>query len=261
MSDVQAAEWTRDPRLVPIVNLIKRSMRNEEQQVVDRTDCFGLFVIEGEGECSEAPKCALAAHCRTAYDMARAAGGIIIQPVPQTTDPRAPEPPAAYAKPLKNRWATTGKYMRRGYEDLGRPVDLFLAEFRRTIGELPQMPPVWHASNYATQFSHRGQYQAASTASYHTVMRDGVIIVRFWTNAAKQALVDIPPELVDPLIRVSDRLGQFRYNTREVLQLEAPVKIPDKCWPKTRPCTHRVVVRTQLAAYETAKAVRTHWKF
>jgi len=271
-NELPQVEWARDPWLVPVVKLIKRSMRPEETATVDQTDCFGLFVVEGEGPCGEAPSCGLARFCERAWKLrteavAVASGPQLVVPLkqdPLPPPPRPSSPPAKHGKKpatKKSRWAGTDKYARREYVPMGRAVDSFLAEFRRTLGELPVLPLMWSARDFATQYAHRGQYQLALTASYCSVMRDGLVIVRFWLDTGKYAFVGIVPELIDRLTEISAALGTFRYMQADLHQLEPPTPTPAKVASKYATCSYRVTVRTSLAAHELAKAIRAHWRF
>jgi hypothetical protein len=288
-------DWQKDRRLLPIVNNLKLQMRHELVAALDSTDCFGLFVIENEGVCPEADHCALASYCQRAYQMTQVQAGqnvrapiaeaLVVPASPVLQPPQVITPTTTaeldvaiqYARPLfggrvererslartqqvRNKWKGTDKYLRQGYTPCGRHVDALLAMFKTELPKLPELPLVWNAKNFEQKFSRLGEFTMSATTSYHTVLRDGVVLCRFWTNTVKQAIVDILPELEAPLRKVSQKLGLYRYRDSEILQLEAPHKVPAQSWVKLRPCTHRVIVRTPEAAREVGRVVRQHWK-
>lgn len=263
VEQTRSPAWQSDARLLPVVNLLKRHWPQNVQAAVDRTECFGLFVIAAEGKCEQAGQCELASYCERAYETA------CVQSAQAATTPirlidSADEDEGA--KPLftphkvRNKWRGTEKYLRAGYEPCGRHVDTLLAAFWTEMPALPKLPLIWNAQNFDGKFSRLGHFLTSATASYTTVLRDGTVLCRFWTNTVKQAIVDILPELETRIRKESERLGVYRYKQRELPQLEAPHAVPKASWLKLRPCTHRVIVRTPDAAKAVAKAVREQWR-
>jgi len=276
MTDPADTHWKRDPRLLPVVNLLRKEWSLTIQSAVDQTSCFGSFVLPPpEGPCDQAATCDLSVYCQRACDAAslQAADSV------RASAPEAPkEVASAYARPMfdgtakvrslvrKNRanaglYRGTDKYKREGYTPLGRHVDLLLAAFKEALPPLPMMPLVWSANQFEKNFASLGSFVMSATASYHTILRDGVVLVRFWTNTVRTAIVDILPELAEPLKQVSAKLGKYRYRKSvQLAQMDPPIPVPPRSWLKVRPCTHRVIVRTPDAAREVAKLVRTYWR-
>jgi len=246
--------WRDQPFFVPIANLLRRQMPLELQDLLDQQPCFGWCWRDDEGLCPVREECDLKSFCERAYNMATVEKAHQAQKPPVDVPPLPPsDVPYSVPQPIRNKWAGTKMYLRSGYADYGRPVDEFLAAFKAVIGEISEMPLVWHKKNFEQKYGGE-TFKLCATTSYHSIMKDGVVMVRFWTNAAKHALVDVAPELVPPLFRISKQLGSA--NPHERSQMERPFTIPANSWKKLQPCTHRVRIRSAAAAQELAKVVR-----
>lgn len=150
---------------------------------------------------------------------------------------------------------------RTTYVNLGRPSDQMLSVFLTVIGHLPEMSHDWKGYNYSEQFAHGGTWQLCKTSNYHALVQNGRVVVRLWTDTVKQVLVDFLPELFNKVTATSAALGDFVRNKKTFRQLAVPGSIPKTLKNKTKPCTHRTIIRTDLAAHELAKIVRKQFRF
>ncbi len=277
--------WQNQPHYDEVVPLLKRDMALELQELTDETPCFGHAWRDEDGECPDAVDCDLASFCKQAWNMVQVTIGqnttapVVPPPKPQVVPvPVNPEPnpyveahkgsiaKTSRKRPLgkdttkktRNKFKNSDKYTRKGYEDLGRTVDDLVAEFIEELGDPPRMPLVWNATNFDKKFSELGPVVVSAPRNYHTVIHEGTTVVRFWTNAARHAIVDLVPELVHGSNELAVKLGAGRGGRSH---MDAPVKVSEKSLTKAAPCTHRVIVRTKDAAKELAQLVRKQYSF
>lgn len=253
--------WAQDERYVAVVKSLRSSIPTNLHAVIDTTECFGLFHVEGEGQCPDAVACPLMTFCKQSWQLVNirsaAAASAPLTPKEEkiTEDMENPVP-----------WEdAVAKHARVAYEDHGRLVDRLLDAFLEVFIDLPKLPANWHHTKLQQFINKYGKHLMSATPSFHTIRRGEVILVRFWTNNARWPLVDVTPDLVEVMVESSKELGTYTYGPagkkKELLQLEPPERHPDKNWWKVRPCTHRVIVRTQTAARVVGHAVRAYYKF
>lgn len=284
MAEDDEETWRTQPHYPEVVELLKRDMALELQELTDDTTCFGHAWIDSDGECPEAGECALASFCKQAWKMVQVSRGrsAMAPPQIQTISEPIPKPPpkpdnpyvaahkGSIAKPSKarplgrpknqerNKYANSTKFERKGYTDMGRKVDELVAVFVEGIGDPPHLPLIWNAKNFDEKYSDLGPVVLSAARNFHTVHYEGIKVLRFWTNAAKHAIVDLTPTLLADVAAVAKTLGEDKYGNP---QMEPPTKVPTKSWDKLRPCTHRVIVRTPEAAMALANILRQTLSF
>ena len=111
---------------------------------------------------------------------------------------------------------------------MGRPVDKALAHLLEGLGNPPILPKGWHHTQFDEHYSKLGRMLVSQTTSYTSVMVDGNVLLRFWTNAGGCALIDFDPA-------ITGLFAAFKTHTRIT-------EIPPGSKKKLAPCTHRVLL-------------------
>ena len=136
------------------------------------------------------------------------------------------------------------KYQRNEYASKGRLVDEYVRQFVHELGYPKVLNPQW--SYHAMK---RGEYGdgllLTTRASYHGLFHNKQMILRFWTNAASFAIVDIHPVLVKGLTDKGFRV----------------TKIPEKNLQKSKPCLYRVHCNSSDDAIKIANIVKQYVEF
>lgn len=127
------------------------------------------------------------------------------------------------------------KYARVGHENQGRKCDEIVQYVTSTVGakDSQTLPPRWSWKNrdhFLNTYGHGVMW--AKTQSYHLLMLDGMHAVRIWTDSPDSCLVDISPNLVEPL-------------RRQGFEIES---IPKSSQKKTKPMVFRTRVFTERHA-------------
>lgn len=257
MADAPAEDeetWRDHPQVVHMVEKLQPGMAPHLRRALDDTPCFGwMWVDEDDGSTCPEEDCALRSYCRHVWQMDRVRVGQETRRS-QHTSATAPK----QSKSVRGKWKGTGKYARRGYQDLGRPVDRLVKAWKKGLGNPPHLPPVWSPVNFQSKFGHLGRVVMSATTSYHALLYDGVIIARLWNNAATRAIVDVVPELVTPLRGYAESVVRPREGKPPI---EAPVPCSEKLYPKVRPCTYRVTVHTEEAVAGVTRVIRHRFRF
>jgi len=251
-------KWQDKPDVVPIVNLIRRQLPSDQQQDVDGTPCFVWLWEEDGGVCPETA-CSLRVSCHQGWRMFQTSKGDNARPIIVKKNPRDLASKPVKKRSERNKWKGK-KFRRDGYEALDRPVDGLVRHFMRGLGSVPQLPRIVNTTNFQKLYGHLGPVTFSAPKSYHAIFVDGIVVARFWMTAFSHAIVDIVPELVNPLKKRSKALGVVRIGHRDAQKMEMPVQVPDSSEYKLKPCTHRVVVRSEDAVESLSEEIRKKWK-
>jgi hypothetical protein len=190
---------------VPFILKVLPTLDPSLAKQVPGSSCFGHMWTDEEGTCPE-EECNLRAHCETLYNEVRFPQTVITPkkvaapptpvPAPTVGTPAAANRSLAATTPKRGKYKGTGKYERWGYHDLGRPVDQMIRMLVVALGEPKELPKNWSPVHFERGLYKDHRITIARTASYHTFLVDGKTALRFWTNAAGNAIVDLSAAMV-----------------------------------------------------------------
>lgn len=204
---------------------------------IQQSDCFAALWQDEGGTCPLI-HCELRAACQETHNAVHDPA-----PAPVVEKPAAPAATVKSKKNLfghdkvkrrglgsitdkkRNKWLGTGKYQRQGYVSMGRPVDQALGHLIAGLGNPTILPKGWHHTQFEEHYKKLGRLLLSQTSSYTSVMVDGRVLLRFWTNAGGCAIVDFAPE-IRTIVTAFKPLGR-------------PVPVPDGSKKKLAPCEYR----------------------
>lgn len=271
---------SRPPEYAPVVLKVRATLESGLALVLDQTECFGWMWKDESGICPVAKECDLASACARTYEEVQlrvAAAKELEQHDPAALEQaKMAETKAAVkanedleadaqsaAKPkdkgrkldkkvkvavVRGKWKGTGKFARTGYVNQARPVDIALQRMLVVFEDPPVLPMNWNPTNFATKWAPLGKLLTSRTSSYHAFLVNGVCVLRYWTNSANHALIDVVPELLD------------RVKNLPVLNLQP---VSPGSLKKHRPCTYRFMLSAtdKLEVFDTlADEVMKHFK-
>lgn len=228
-------------KLLSSIEAMQKHMNEEEKEASLSTPCFVALWKDENGSVCPEKECDIRSYCRAGWQLYQLDSASVVKKEKQVLE--------VPLEPVKKRKHKVHK--RRGYSPLGRKVDSLLVSFLSVFGKLPKLPVSWDGKDYEQKFSHLGKITMSATASYHSILYEGVVIARFWTNSPTTALVDIVEELVGPVV-VALNAFDGAYSK--------PQKTPEKNWKKHRPCTHRVRVRDERGARLLANVIKKKFR-
>jgi len=253
MSD--ESHWRDNATIVPIANLLKRSMSLGAQKAADQQPCYIVSWRIDSESCPETA-CLLRDSCQQGWQVWQTERAASVRPPPQ--DPSKVPRAIAEAPPkkIRGKYRGTTKYEREGYQPGQRFCDELLSEFLTQLPPLPVLPKKW-ARVHVDQLRPLGRAQMSSTVSFHGIYVDMILHVRVWTTSAYLLAVDLVPDIMVATTRLAERLGKAADGTPH---LTRPVPTPERSWAKHRPCTHTIRIRTRAGAQAFAHLVKTELK-
>ena len=256
--------WHAQKDFVPAVRLLQRSLTSARVQAIEEQKCFGWMWEDETGVCPEDGEdgndlCALRESCQATWNSVQTRRVSRTKKSNGTTAPKI----GAVQKlrdlgVTRSKWQGTGKFERKGYEPQDRPVDEMVAAFMAALDHPYELPRIFNAANFKEKYGKYGSCMVAKTASYHSLYHKGVLVARFWTNAAGAAIIDIIPEVVPPMLKASNSQGN---NEQGLRVLTKPERVRPKMVKKTKPCSHRIKVRSVAAAAEAAKVFKRKFRW
>ena len=194
-----------------------------------RHTCFAVRWEDESGRCEYAGSCAARVPCFSTW---RDATLLQLSPGPRALDrtlmrqavlpdsspsvlPQVVPAPITRQKPAK-----AVRISRK------RPVDVACVRFIQALGTPSTLPAHWQPAKFESQYRRRGRLVISRTASFTSVLVDGVMCLRFDTTAANRARVEIVDALIQP---AQEAVGVVSV-------------IPKGSLKKSKPCTHRVVI-------------------
>lgn len=194
--------------------------------------CFAISWKDERGTCDQAANCAASVRCHEAWREAQILQREVLHRPRIAEAAPAEEPVHALPEKVAARPKRMGKpkphtHQRLSYAPMQRPVDEAVAHFIRAIGDPAVLPEGWQPTELVDDHERFGRCMLSRTQSYTSVLIDGSMVCRFWTNASSKACVDVADELVRPLTKIVGRVGE----------------LPDGVKKKSRPCTHRVDIK------------------
>jgi len=254
------AHWRSQPEYVEHVGKMKQIMLPVYRDATDNTACFGWLWIDDGIVCDQVD-CGLRSYCKQTWQLAQVAKAESVSFEKELTYTEI------YKKDLvskthskKKNSVNRGKYKnsplynRKGYCDQGRLVDRLVTRFKETIGTYETPPSDWRPAKKTV-----GKVAIKATASYHSLIVNGVIVARIWTDSSKVATIDIVPELVTSMVHLVKSIKSLNDSQKDSINM--PTKIPDTCLNKTRPCTHRVSVTTESSIVKVANTIKYRFQF
>lgn len=221
-----------DGNFIYVDAIVKAKRKYSEHSVrIAQSECFAVLWKDEAGECLMT-ECELRGACQEAYIIANNPSEIVeeTQNVVRSTR-KIKEEKAKHRKlrkgPLqeRNKWQGTGKYTRQGYTQLGRPVDTALRYLIDGLGNPPTLPKGWHHVHFDEHYKKLGRLLISQSASYTSVMIDGKVVLRFWTNSNYSSLIDFSTEIY-AIMQVFKKVGQI-------------VSVTDGNRKKLFPCEYR----------------------
>jgi hypothetical protein len=203
---------------------------------IKQSECFASMWQDESGVCPEV-QCNLRAACQEAYNAVHdPAVAVAAQPAKPVVAPKATKKLFGGDKvkrrglgnitdKKRNKWQGTGKYQRQGYVSMGRPVDQALGHLIEGLGNPTILPKGWHHTQFDEHYKKLGRLLLSQTSSYTSVMVDGRVLLRFWTNAGGCAIVDFAPD-IHAIVTAFKPLGRA-------------VPVPDGSRKKLAPCEYR----------------------
>lgn len=212
-----------------IIENLKRDFPAEYNQLIDETPCFGWLWKDSDGEKCPETACLLRISCERVWAAA------------QTEITRKSKKPKKIVRKSNNR--KKNKYKRVEYVSQGRATDSLSDAF---FGVFDALEVSTGARALASNFK---KPTIRRTASYHTLIANGIVSVRLWVNAPERANIDLIGELVTPVTNaLIDLKPGFDYIK--------PSKLPEGSWKRNRPCTWRVTLFTEQSAELAAKSIK-----
>jgi hypothetical protein len=192
---------------IEIANVIRLERRAEWRELIQETPCFAkLWRDPDTDEYCEHVDCDLRQLCQGAWTSV--VGGLEADEKPPT-EPWSPRSkrkkvgrPRKESKVVKRaKWKGTGKYNRHGYQDMGRPVDLFARALWEFLGQPESLPDSWQypvskdreqrdAAPKIFIKEYGGGLYVTRRASYHQYLFEGKHLMRFWVNAGGGGWLD-----------------------------------------------------------------------
>lgn len=254
--DDNEASWQSEPDFVDFITTFQESLSPDEADDVRDQKCFGWLWEDEFVVCPEDGKngnlCPLRESCKSIWNKVQIERVARAKPKPEFGIRYGEEKKKRALKIERNKNKDNSRYDRLGYQNWNRPVDRLVDVFVQALGNPPVLPRIFNSVNFQTKYGYLGACAITQTANYHGVYHHGILVARFWTITGRTALVDVVPEVVPSLLRASsisdgDFGGRF---------LTKPKKISAKTLKKTKPCTHRVKVRSEEASSEVARILR-----
>jgi hypothetical protein len=262
--------WHSQPAFVPAIRATQKSLSQEDANLIEEQKCFSWLWEDEDGVCPEdgtdtdengKPNlCHLRASCQAVWNQVQTEKAARAkQKKSKTVDGQllTAKQKKRALKVERNKWEGK-KYQRKGYEDLGRPVDSFVSAFVGALEDPPVLPRIFNSTNFKEKYGKLGACTITQTASYHGVYHKGVLVARLWTNAANAAIIDVVPEMVPALTKASTNGGTEPSGYRWITK---PEKATPTTMRKIRPCTHRVKVRSADAAAEVALQLKRKFRW
>lgn len=205
----------------------------EIEELRKKHDCFAVRWTDESGICEYAGTCAAAKKCAATWREAMllhtpleprklVRPSMRLAVLPTRVQPAVAPPPAAPAPAPKRRKRAKATSTVRQL----RPVDRAAERFLNGLGTPDALPAHWRHETLEQEHKRRGRMVISRTASFVSVLIDGVMRLRFWTNAAGRALVDVVDELVPAMLAVTGAVEE----------------IPEGSKKKSRPCTYRITL-------------------
>jgi len=128
---------------IPVIRMLRRKMDPRLSTLVDTQKCFGWLFEDEDGTCEavdeDGKPCALRSNCESAWNLVKvrrtegikSRGSLVSKSPALVQDQRKNK---VGSKSGRNKWAGTGKFSRKGYENLGRPVDALITAFMDELG-------------------------------------------------------------------------------------------------------------------------------
>lgn len=224
-----AAPMSREDAFTEAISTAKRR-HHELILIVEKHPCFAHLWEDTTGPCEFANTCAEAKLCKETWKDAISLQNPLrrIQlptAAPPLVQAQLPPPVRAAAPPQLGVPAVSA----------ARPVDAALDRFVLALGNPPVLHAGWLPTDLEGVHMRRGRMLLSHTPNFTSIYIDGVMRLRFETNAAGRARVEIVDELVLP--------------ARKAVGLVE--KTPAGSRKKVRPCTHRVTLHFQEEGIET----------
>ena len=186
------------------------------RQLIDKQGCFSLSWFDPTGQCPQT-ECGVRLACSDAYVYMHTPRNRVI----------APTVPMAAAGPVGPPKAPV-----LAGQERGRAIEALL----EGLGQPPKLPAAWHHLHFETRYKPLGRLLVSQAPSFTTVLLDGAILLRIWTNTTTKALIDIAPEL-ETLVKTS--------SPRQRL-----IPIPPTVLKKSRPCRQRFTLAFNAGSNE-----------
>lgn len=221
--------------ILPIIDNLKSLETQQVCDLITQTECFGILWKDDAGVCPEM-ECTLRSRCQTVHEAAQEAQKDKYDPIPMrksTLSERVAEPVSE-----------DKKHERVGYAYQGRPVDEMVRVLVESLGSPTTLPKNWSPRHFQSKYKDLGRLLVSQTASYHVFLVDGVIVCRFWTNAANLALVDLSSHLLS----YAQRNGVDTFD------------VPKNSVTKLHPCTGRIYCKDTIIAEALAKWIKDAYR-
>ncbi len=243
------SHWKKQPSYQNAVARMKKIMPSTHKPHVEITPCFAWMWVDDGLECDQT-ECGLRSYCRQAWQMAQIDKASSVRDFNASDAYRrdlSGKSPNRKLKPkkrsIRHKHKGTSKYSRREYVNLGRRVDDLATSLRDSLGAFYEVPKGWSRSDSIVE-----KVALKITKSYHALIIKGVVVARMWTDTPNRATIDVVPELVSSL-------GALSRSAKEG-HMSEPERIPETCWAKTKPCTHRVSVFTEHIVNAIADTIK-----
>lgn len=181
--------------------------------------------------------CGLRSHCRQVWQVVQ---------IRIAQDSKKPRSQAGWRKrkATKVRVGPKRDHKRVKYVPQGRHVDELVEEWRKVFHDLPIVEE-WTSNSWI------GAPKMRVCKNYHSVVVNGTIVGRMWTDTPKRSRVDFPPDLVNRMVDLAVEL--------EDGAIVKPTKIPDTYIKKSLPCTHRIKIKGRDTARRVAEIIRAKY--
>ncbi len=254
--DDNEESWHTQNDFAPSIHQLQESLPADQKENIEGQKCFGWLWEDETGVCPEDGQngdlCLLRSTCQVVWNQVQT------QRAARANQKKRKVIAPKKERPSQSKKKASDQFYRRGYEFYGRPVDTMAAAFMDALDDPPILPRIFNAANFDLKYGHLGPCTVTKTASYHGVYHRGTLVARFWTNAAKAAIIDIVPEVVVAATKVSSVMGTDSKDNRLVSK---PIRVPSTMVKKSHPCTHRVKVRSTAAAIEVAKILKRKFRW
>lgn len=220
-----AESMTKEEAFAEVLEALKRRLPGYVK-LIKENPCFAVLWSDESGVCPHKGTCGAAKMCSATW---RAATLLHTPLAPRVLDrtpmrlavlpDRAP-PPVAVAAPRQKHAKITRPARRL------RPVDRAVARFLSGLGAPAVLPAHWHPDKIEEQHKRCGRMVISRTAGFVSVLVDGVMRLRFWTDAAGRARIEVVDELVPALMTI----------------VGAVEEIPEGSKKKSLPCVYRVTL-------------------